>query len=203
MSTNTPSTIYFVRHGQKLPHKNDPGLTEVGKSQAQSTGTFLKQFPITRIIASPFKRTQETAEQIAHQLKLEVEINEALIERMEWPDETVTKQQFSQEWVKATNNRTYVPQWGTSSEETGKRIADLILHHADSGEHILIVSHGGAIVDSLRTMFGDAPLESLKRTYDEGADFLMLNCAITQVILDSPPQLKLLHFTDHLQQVSE
>ena len=76
-----------------------------------------------------------------------------------------------------------------------KRIADLLSEHADSGEHILIVSHGGAIVDSLRNHVWWRTLESLKRTYDEGTDFLMLNCAITQVILESPPQLKLLHAT--------
>ena len=77
-------TIYLVRHGQKQSHAGDPGLTEVGVQQAQETGTYLKQFPITKIISSPFKRTVETAFHIGQALDLEHHIDSLLEERMNW-----------------------------------------------------------------------------------------------------------------------
>lgn len=64
------TTIYLIRHGQKLPHAGNPGLTKIGLKQAKETGKYLKQFPITKIIASPYKRTVETAEQICNVLIL-------------------------------------------------------------------------------------------------------------------------------------
>lgn len=59
------TTIYLIRHGQKQSHVGDPGLTDIGLKQAQQTGEYLSQFPISKIVSSPFKRTVETAEQIA------------------------------------------------------------------------------------------------------------------------------------------
>lgn len=54
------ATIYLIRHGQKELHAGDPGLTPTGIDQAKQTGNFLSQFPITKIVSSPFKRTVET-----------------------------------------------------------------------------------------------------------------------------------------------
>lgn len=103
------TTIYLVRHGQKLPHAGDPGLTEIGLQQAKETGEYLKQFLITKLIASPYKRTVETAQQISSALDIEYTLHNALVERMNWSDQGVTRQEFLQEWIKATNDREYIP----------------------------------------------------------------------------------------------
>lgn len=120
------TTIYLIRHGQKEPHAGDPGLTTIGIDQAKQTGKFLSQFPISKIVSSPFKRTVETAQNIASELQLEHTLHDDLVERMNWNDPTVTRQQFLQEWIKATNNREYIPKYGDSSLATGQRIENVI-----------------------------------------------------------------------------
>lgn len=197
------TTIYLIRHGQKEPHAGDPGLTNIGIKQAQQTGKYLSQFPITKIVSSPFKRTVETAEQIAHVLNLEYTLHEALVERMNWSDPAVSRQQFFQEWIKATNNREYVPQFGDSSLATGQKIENLVSEIATEDEHIVLVTHGGAILDYLRNLFGDEKVSVLKTTYDEGDDYQMMNCAINKVVLSELPSLELLNFIDHLTDTSE
>lgn len=196
-------TIYLVRHGQKLPHAGDPGLTEIGLRQARDTGSYLQQFPITKVISSPFKRTAETAQQIVDMLSLELKLDTALVERMNWSDEAVSKKAFLQEWIKATNDRYYVPKYGDSSFVTGQRIQTLISKTSEKEDHVVLVTHGGAIIDYLRNVFGDETVKILRTTYDEGDDFQMMNCAITKVVLSEKPSLELLNFTDHLRDVSE
>lgn len=197
------TTIYLIRHGQKEPHSGDPGLTDIGIKQAQQTGEYLSQFPISKIVSSPFKRAMETAEHIARVLNLEYVLHDALVERMNWSDPSVTRQQFLQEWIKATNDRSYVPQYGDSSLTTGKRVEALINEIATKEDHIVLVTHGGAILDYLRNLFGEDKVSRLRTTYDEGDDFRMMNCAINKVVLSESSSLELLNFIDHLTHTSE
>lgn len=197
------TTIYLIRHGQKEPHAGDPGLTDIGIEQALQTGEYLSRLPITKIVSSPFKRTVETAQQIARVLNLKHTLHDALVERMNWSDPTVTRQQFLQEWIRATNVRSYVPQYGDSSLATGQRIESLIKEIAAKDDHIVLVTHGGAILDYLRNVFGDDRISVLKTTYDQGDDFQMMNCAINKVVLSETPSLELLNFIDHLTEISE
>lgn len=197
------TTIYLIRHGQKEPHAGDPGLTTIGIDQAKQTGKFLSQFPISKIVSSPFKRTVETAQNIASELQLEHTLHDDLVERMNWNDPTVTRQQFLQEWIKATNNREYIPKYGDSSLATGQRIENVISQIADQNQHIVLVTHGGAILDYLRNLFGDEKLAVLRTTYEEGDDYQMMNCAINKVVLDETPLLEMLNFVDHLSSTSE
>lgn len=71
------STVYIARHGERIDHVNpkwtetaenpyDPFLTEKGIKQAQALGRFLQEDGgITRIFASPFYRTVQTANEVA------------------------------------------------------------------------------------------------------------------------------------------
>lgn len=197
------TTIYLIRHGQKQLLAGDPGLTEVGLQQAQETGRYLKQFPITKIIASPYKRTIETAQQIGNVLNLDHVLHNALVERMNWSDQGVTRQEFLQEWIKATNDREYIPKYGDSSLATGQRIHQFVAETASDNEHLVLISHGGAILDYLRNIFGDEEVALLRTTYEEGEDFQMLNCAINKVVLDRDPRLELLNYVKHLSNQSE
>lgn len=197
------TTIYLIRHGQKEPHAGDPGLTTIGIDHAKQTGKFLSQFPISKIVSSPFKRTVQTAQHIASELQLEHTLHDDLVERMNWGDPTVTRQQFLQEWIKATNNREYTPKYGDSSLATGQRIENVISQISDKNQHIVLVTHGGAILDYLRNLFGDEKLAVLRTTYEEGDDYQMMNCAINKVVLDESPLLEMLNFVDHLSSTSE
>ena len=197
------TAVYLIRHGQKELHAGDPGLTITGIDQAKQTGKYLSQFPITKIVSSPFKRTIETAQHIASELELEHTLHDDLVERMNWADPTVTRQQFLQEWIKATNDREYIPKYGDSSLATGQRIENAISQIVDQNQHIVLVTHGGAILDYLRNLFGDEELAVLRTTYEEGDDYQMMNCAVNKVILGEEPLLVMLNFVEHLSSISE
>ena len=64
----------------------DPGLTEIGIKQAEVTAKFLSTTQFTTIIASPKKRTRQTAEIIAEQLQLTITLDDKLRKRMEWEE---------------------------------------------------------------------------------------------------------------------
>lgn len=200
--SNYMNTIYLIRHGQKHASAGNPALTKIGIEQAKETGKYLSQFPISKIISSPTKRTIETAKNIAEVLNLEYSSDNDLIERMDWTDPNVTRNEFLQEWIKATNNRDYVPKYGDSSKDTGKRVSQLINKITDN--HIVLVTHGGAILDYLRNIFGDAKISKLRKHYDAGEDYQMQNCAINKIeINDHQPTLKLLNYVKHLSDLSE
>ena len=78
--------MMMIRHGQsefnviyaktrKDPGIRDPRLTELGKEQARKASDHLRPLGLTRIIASPYWRTLETAEVIAEALDLPISTN--------------------------------------------------------------------------------------------------------------------------------
>ncbi|MDB5194904.1 MAG: hypothetical protein JWO84_88 [Parcubacteria group bacterium] len=64
----TPKRFYIVRHGQTVLNEQhikqgaDGKLTTKGESQAHRLGLYLKQFPVTTILTSPYQRAVQTAE---------------------------------------------------------------------------------------------------------------------------------------------
>ena len=196
------STIHLVRHGQKLSTPGDPGLTELGRQQARETGAFLHQFPITAILTSPFARTTETADEVAAVLGMTHTTHPALAERMNW-NEGTDWTDFLAEWHKATADRDYAPKYGASSRATGERIRELIRQVGSEDQHLVLVSHGGAIVDLLRTLFPDERLRELRISSELGFDFRMPHCAISTVVWGDRPLLERLASTGHLSEVTE
>lgn len=63
----------------------------------------MSQFPVSQIIASPYKRTQQTALHIGEQLGLDFTMNVALKERMNWDHESISKEDFLSEWTNLIN----------------------------------------------------------------------------------------------------
>lgn len=197
------SAIYLVRHGQKLPHAGNPRLSQLGKKQALETGRYLQQFKIDLILASPYKRTVETAQIISQVLNQGFQITPALAERMNWDEDEVTKHDFLAEWNKTTLDRDYRPRSGDSSRSTGKRIQELIQNVGLDAANLLLVTHGGAIIDYLRNVFGDGAVEAVKIKYFDLEDYQMQSCAINKVVLADPPRLEMLNFSDHLSDAEE
>ena len=72
------SVIYLVRHAEVLYKNgnNNPSLTEVGKERAKSLQAFLTDKPITKVLATRYKRTQETASPTASFKKIPVEVED-------------------------------------------------------------------------------------------------------------------------------
>jgi broad specificity phosphatase PhoE len=83
--------IYLLRHGQtdynregRLQGQSESQLTELGMAQVQAMADLLKGLIVGdagwRILASPLKRTRQSAAIVAQTLGLEVEIEPLLIE---------------------------------------------------------------------------------------------------------------------------
>lgn len=198
--------VYLIRHGQKTAQTGDPGLTELGKQQAIETGLYLKQFNVDRIVSSPYKRTVETAINIAQVLKMDFSQHNSLVERLEWPNTNMSRLERIREWVKASQDRHYVSEFGNSSYDTGKRVEEFVDSLGMEEKQVVVVTHGGAIVDYLRNVFGDQKLKHLKTDFGEGNyDYHMTNCAINKVIFkpQQKPILDLLEYTEHLSKLSD
>jgi broad specificity phosphatase PhoE len=75
-------TLYLVRHGRAEAgiEQLDPGLDEVGKSQAERAAAALRGVGAKRLICSPLRRARETAAPIAAMLALTPEIREEVAE---------------------------------------------------------------------------------------------------------------------------
>lgn len=82
--------MYLIRHGATANNdarpvrlqgrRTDPGLSDLGRDQAQRTGEFLSRHTIDAVYSSPLRRARETADLIARAHKLAVQIVDDLIE---------------------------------------------------------------------------------------------------------------------------
>lgn len=71
------TTVYLVRHAEKstmVPTDPDPDITDAGKRRAEALATRLGAAGVTAIIATQYKRTQETAQPLASALGVAPEI---------------------------------------------------------------------------------------------------------------------------------
>ncbi len=77
-------TLYLIRHGLAAAGLDDldPGLAPLGHEQASTTAQALvaRGLAPARLVASPLRRTRETAEPIAKAFGLEAEVREEVAE---------------------------------------------------------------------------------------------------------------------------
>jgi broad specificity phosphatase PhoE len=83
----TRTVVHMLRHGEvrnpeRILYGRLPGfrLSDLGVQMAKAVGQVLADNDIAYIVASPLERARQTAEPIAAQFKLPVEIDERLIE---------------------------------------------------------------------------------------------------------------------------
>lgn len=153
-------TIYLIRHGEKEHTVGDPGLTDLGHEQAQSTATYLTQFPITQIVTSPLKRSRETASVIAHVIGKKAIIDPLLRERDNWGDNPGQSfPEFLHNWHWGSAHREEQPKTGDSSRQAGERLEEAITKYKKA-KHLVLVCHGGIISDFLRNTFSEELLET-------------------------------------------
>jgi broad specificity phosphatase PhoE len=173
----------IVQHAHKEPGAGDVGLSPRGQEQAEGVAQRLAGLPITAVYASPLRRARETAEPIARVAGRSVVEDERLRERMNWDGEE-SLEAFLGEWARATADRTYVPRWGESSDRVGERFSSLLeaLAPKHRGELVVLVSHGGATVDLLRTLYGDDHVgEAAAGVIEQGVP----HCALTHLRLEN------------------
>jgi broad specificity phosphatase PhoE/ribonuclease HI len=178
--TAPPTTLILVRHGVTdhttrkvfsggLASANPP-LNEEGRAQVRATGEWLSPMrdQIDALVASPVRRTHESAEILGEILGHAVEFEEGIAE-MEfgtWDGLTFAdvQEQFPDELSDWLGNLEHAPGGGESFRTVAERVLagrDRIVE-AYAGKTVLVVSH----VTPIKTLVADAlgaPLEALFR----------------------------------------
>lgn len=71
------TTIFIVRHAEKVAGQDDPGLTQRGHERAADLARLLKSSHVTECYCTQFKRTKLTAEPTAKAAGIEVQVHPA------------------------------------------------------------------------------------------------------------------------------
>ncbi|MBI2049596.1 histidine phosphatase family protein [Candidatus Roizmanbacteria bacterium] len=176
--------FYLIRHAQKQNLKGDPDLSELGIKQVHFTTDYLRKFPIKSIYSSSLLRAKQTAEYIAKSFNLKVIIEKNLNERINWGDDPeLSFEEFLKLWERTSLDRKFKPKVGDSSYKAGERLRDVIenISKENDNSHIVLVTHGGIIVDFLRNIFSEGLLRKFKSDFFEEREKLIKECSITIV----------------------
>ena len=144
--------LHLVRHGEvhnpagvvyeRLPEFR---LSDRGQAMAATTAEWLADKPVTRLIASPLLRTQQSAQPIADTFGLEIEPDERVIEAgNRFAGRAVGRSVLRNpaDWLLFRNPLR--PSWGEAFTEIRDRMRLVVLETLQSGdpEHdVVIVSH--------------------------------------------------------------
>ncbi len=192
------NTYYVMRHGQSEGNvkgalngdKNVANhLSEEGRAQAKKSAVSLKDFGIDMVVASPFMRTQETADIVMNELGLTKDgpqkttliTDDRLHERVmgEWEggkvDDFIKEFHTKDSFIKG-------PKGGENYFDIRKRVGEFIydMESKYSGKTVLIVTHGApaTILVALSSGFDDKQtVKYEKENYFGNADVRPLNFA--------------------------
>jgi probable phosphoglycerate mutase len=155
----TPIAFWFLRHGETdwnargLSQGNvDIPLNETGLAQAQSAASLLRNRGITSIISSPLSRAKDTADFIAQELGLCVNIDEGLREVSFGVQEGKPMSEWFSSWVEGE----LTPAGAESFAELTTRAVAAINRCTDQPPVVLIVAHG-ALFRATRAAMGHEP----------------------------------------------
>jgi broad specificity phosphatase PhoE/ribonuclease HI len=174
-SDEVPTFIYFIRHGETVltPQRKfsgtgplDPELMDDGLKQAACVAREAAKLGAEILIASPLKRTRQTAEAIAQTTGLEIIFDEAWFELSfgTWDGKAIEEVRASepeqyQAWLNSTG---YAPGGGESYDEASTRIEAALerLVAEYPGKKIIVVTHNGVIKLAAKLAVG-APADAV------------------------------------------
>lgn len=169
-------TFYLVRHGEAesnvrgianaLPEKRKMHLTEEGIRQVHAVALFLAKQGVDAIIASPLKRTRETAAAISEQTSVEVLIDDRLHETGLGIYNDGPIDRFFSKYPDMRMRITPDPLDGTESIiDMRGRIEGFLrdVRQVYQGKKVVIVSHG----DVLDQLYGILKRESPGQVFDD------------------------------------
>ncbi len=181
------SRIYLIRHGENdysirgalAGRLRGVHLNEIGRGQAERLAGKLASARIDRIFSSPLERCRETAEPLAHQLQVKIEISDQLVELDfgEWTGLTFAELEPSDTWRRFNRLRsvTRIP-GGELMAEAQTRIIGFIqnIRHRHPDETVAVVTHGDIIRGALLFYLG-MPLDFVHRLRIDPASFSILS----------------------------
>jgi broad specificity phosphatase PhoE len=149
----TRTIVHVLRHGEvhnpnKILYGRLPGfrLSELGIQMAKAAAQALAEHDVAHVVASPLERAQQTAEPIAAQFKLPVEIDERLIEsdnRFEGKRVAVGDGALRDPRYWYLMRDPFTPSWGEPYKQIAERMfaALLAARGAAEGHEAVCVSH--------------------------------------------------------------
>ena len=151
MARNT--VVHVLRHGevhnpQKILYGRLPGyrLSELGVQMAKAAAEALAARDIAYVVSSPLERARETAEPIAAQFELPIEIDDRLIESANWFEgKRVSPGDGSfrdpRNWWVLRDPTT--PSWGEAYRVIAERMLDAVhaARKSAEGREAVCVSH--------------------------------------------------------------
>ena len=165
----------MIRHGETVltPFKKfsgdgplNPELTDIGLAQAEKVAAAVAKLNPEVIIASPLKRTTQTAEAISRATGLPIVFEETWIECSFgiWDGLSIdeVKEKYPadyQAWISSTG---FAPPEGESYDNVALRI-DAALNQIAAeypGQRVVVVTHNGTIKSAAKVVVG-APAESI------------------------------------------
>jgi broad specificity phosphatase PhoE len=128
---------------------SDPDLSADGIEQAKRLPGALARFPITRLVSSPQRRAVQTAQPVAAELGLTIEIDERIAEYDRDLAHYIPVEQIAAEYPEELA-RLAAGHLPSTVDEVAflARINDGIRHIAEEGDHedtVAVFSHGGVI----------------------------------------------------------
>ena len=174
-STEVPTFIYFVRHGETIltPTRKfsgtgalDPELMQEGLDQAELVAEEVVKLGADILIASPLKRTKQTAEAIARTTGLEIIFDESWYELSfgDWDGKSIeeVKEEDPDAYQAWLNSTGYAPGGGESYDEASVRIEEALekLVAQYPGKKVIVVTHNGVIKTAIKLAMG-APAEAV------------------------------------------
>jgi broad specificity phosphatase PhoE len=164
--TGATATVHLVRHGEVdnprgILYGRIPGfhLSEVGRMMAKAAADYLAGRDVTVLRSSPLERAVETAEPIAAEFGLAVDIDERLVEawnhfegkRFAVGDGALRQPRH---WMHLRNP--FRPSWGEPYNDVAARVLAAVADaaRAANGHEAVLVSHQLPIVVARRAAEG-------------------------------------------------
>lgn len=157
--------ITFVRHGESESNvtgrwqgQGDSPLSPLGRQQAQSLGKRLESTHFDRIVSSDLSRAADTARALGRDLDFESAFRELDLGTWEGLDRREVALKYPDE-VKAlaAGARDLKIGGGESWDDLYRRVRgalDAVIEDTETGSHVAIVAHGGAIAALFAGLLG-------------------------------------------------
>ncbi|WP_211654132.1 histidine phosphatase family protein [Planococcus alpniumensis] len=142
--------IYMVRHGDSPKEGNERtrGLTEKGETDARQLAAILKAEEVNVITSSPYTRSIQTVEKLAHQIGEEIIVFEDLKERVfTLEDERISDRKLLPLLEKSFVDFNYSLEGGESNAECQKRAIKVLkeILSVYKEQKIVIGTHGAVM----------------------------------------------------------
>ena len=166
------TTLLLARHGEtdwnrelRIQGSSDIELNELGREQARTLAEELADVELDAIYASDLSRARATAEAVAATKGLPVQLDARLRERAFGSWEGLTREDVAERHAGERHD-------GETDDEVRERVLAAIdaIAAAHPGQHVLVVSHGGA----LNTLWHHALGERVER---------WANCAVYKLVV--------------------